>query len=98
MLDSIRETRMVEGGMYKLVLEIPEDSYWNFYGDIEEEYAEDILNQYLQFRQDDGKPQEVAIEHDAYNHIINIKANLHYLGNEYTAQEYYNDDTIHGTD
>lgn len=95
MIDSIRETRMVKDGLYKIMLELGEEDYMTFYEDIKQSYAEDILNQYLKYRQDDARARDVKVEHDRQNHTVNIYADLHYTGNEKTFQDYYSEDYIH---
>lgn len=95
MLDFIGETRAVQEGLHNIILEIPEETYRTFYGEIDEKVAWDILEQYLKSRQDDARPSDVKIEHNRASHVVNIYANLHYLGNEKTEQAYYADDYIH---
>ncbi|HHW01516.1 MAG TPA: hypothetical protein GXX35_01640 [Thermoanaerobacterales bacterium] len=96
MLNSIRETRSVKGGLHSIILEIPEETYETFYENISEDNAMDILKQYLNYRQDDGVPQDVKIQHNRNAHTINIYANLHYLGNEKSSPKFYGDDVIDG--
>lgn len=95
MLDFISETRAVKEGLHKITLKIPEETYKTFYNDLSEEYARDILAQYLKYHQDDARISDIKIDHNKNDHIVNIYANLHYLGNEKTAQEPFTDDTIH---
>lgn len=95
MLDFIRETRAVKEGLHNIILEIPEETYRTFYGEIDRDDARDILEQYLKFRQDDAIPQDVKVQYNGAAHVVNIYANLHYLGNEKTEQEYYANDILH---
>lgn len=76
------------------MLEVAEEDYIKFYDDIKQCYAEDLLNQYLEYRQDDARPKKVKVEHDKENHTVNIYADLHYMGNEKTFQNYYSDGYI----
>lgn len=96
MLNSIRETRTVKEGLHNIMLEIAEETYGTFYGNISEDNAMDILKQYLNYHQDDGVPQDVKIKHNRNTHTVNIYANLHYLGNEKSSPKYYADDTMDG--
>lgn len=95
MLDFIRETRSVKEGLHNIILEIPEETYMTFYEELNDEYAQDILTEYLKYHQDDARISDVKIDHNKNSHTVNIYANLHYLGNEKTAQEPFTDDTIH---
>lgn len=92
MLNAIRETRSVEDGLHKLKLEMPESIYSTFYDDINEENAYHILEQYLNYHQDDARPNNVTIELDKNRSIININAELHYLGNDHTDPKFYSND------
>lgn len=94
MLNYIRETRAVNEGLHNICLEIPESIYLTFYEDVRDEYGQDILNQYLNYHQDDARPGNIKIKHDKDNHTIFIFANLHYLGNQKTQQKWYTDDYI----
>ena len=95
MLDFIRETRAVKQGLHNIILEIPEETYRTFYGEINQEDAQDILGQYLESRQDDAVAKDVTIQHNGAAHVVNIYANLHYIGNDKTIQGYYADDILH---
>jgi len=96
MLNSIRETRTVKEGMHNIMLEIAEETYTTFYGNISEDNAMDILKQYLNYHQDDGVPRDVKMKHNRNTHTVNIYANLHYLDNEKSSPRYYADDVIDG--
>lgn len=85
MLNRIRETRTRdEKGIYTLTLEIPEKEFFLVYNDVDNESANDLLKQYLIFRQDDARLATVDINHDKNNHMINVVSELNYLGNDHT--------------
>lgn len=85
MLNSIREIRTRdEKGIYTLTLEIPEKDFFLVYNDVDNQSANDLLKQYLIFRQDDARLASVSIEHDKNNHIVNVISELNYLDNEHT--------------
>ena len=85
MLNRIRETRTRdEKGIYTLTLEIPEKEFFLVYNDVDNESANDLLKQYLIFRQDDARLATVDINHDRNNHMINVVSELNYLGNDHT--------------
>lgn len=86
MLNSIREYRKALDGIYSLTLEIPEKEYEEIYGDISTTSAYDILSQYFDYRQEDGRPDNVEIKHDKGRHIVLITADLIYTGNDHTMQ------------
>ena len=93
MLNYIRETRGVKGGLYNISLEIPQSIFIKFHEEVRTDLAEDILNQYLQYRQDDARVSDVQIRQDEQTDTINIEAYLHYIGNEKTEQQYYTQNT-----
>ncbi|NLI61498.1 MAG: hypothetical protein GX375_08725 [Clostridiales bacterium] len=82
MLDNIYERRTIRDGLYGLSLTIKQDQYFMVYDDISQENAEEVVDNYLINRQDDGRPGDVKIEHDKNQGIVSIQANLHYTGNE----------------
>jgi hypothetical protein len=84
MLNSIRDRRIQRDGLYELTLQMPESEYFNAYDTLTTEAAYEILGNFLSYHQDDGRPEVVDIEHNKNGHIVNIKANLHYLGNDHT--------------
>lgn len=85
MLNSIREIRTRdENGIYTLTLEIPEKEFFLVYNDVDIESANDLLKQYLVFRQDDARVDSVDIKYDKNKHIINVVSQLSYLGNDHT--------------
>jgi len=94
MLDFISETRAVKEGLHKITLKIPEETYKTFYNDLSEEYARDILAQYLKYHQDDARLSDIKIDHNKNEHTVNIYANLHYLGNDKTNQEPFTQNNV----
>lgn len=89
MLNSITERRVKSSDKYELYIEVPEKEYLVAYdGDISVENANDILWQYMNYHQDDGRIKNVEIKHDKSNHSINIKADLIYQGNDHTTARY----------
>ncbi|MFA5523276.1 MAG: hypothetical protein WDA24_02860 [Tissierellales bacterium] len=89
MLNRIRETRTRnEDGVYTLTLEIPEKEFFLVYNDVDNESANDLLKQFLVFRQDDARLATVDINHDKKNHLINVISELNYLGNDHTDYPY----------
>ncbi|SET42009.1 hypothetical protein SAMN05660297_02351 [Natronincola peptidivorans] len=86
MLESVFDRRIRHETGYDLYLEIPEKEYLQIYEEINNEAASDILQQFLQLHQDEGRPDYVEINYDKNNHTINIKALLRYEGNDHTAE------------
>ena len=88
MLNSISERRVKLKNKYKLYLEVPEKEYLTIYDrNISEDNARDIISQYLNYHQDDGRVDSIEINHDKSNHSINIQADLYYVGNKHTEQD-----------
>ncbi len=88
LLNSISERRIKLNDKYKLYIEVPEKLFLTAYDrNISVENARDLLAQYLNYHQDDGRLETVEIKHDKNNHSINIEADLYYVGNSYTTQE-----------
>lgn len=86
LLNSISERRVKLSDSYKLYIEVPEKEYLMAYDrNVSVDNAKDILWQYLNYHQDDGRIEKVEIKHDKNNHSINIEANLIYEGNDHTA-------------
>lgn len=86
MLNSIRETRARKNELYNIILEIPEDEYFQIYDGLDDKFAEDILNQYMVYHGDDGRYSDVKIQYNKNAHIVNVYANLHYAENDHTEQ------------
>lgn len=84
MYNSIREKRIQRDGMYQITLQIPEEDYFNSYEDLTKKAANEILKNYLNYHQDDGRPDDVEISHNKNAHIVKINANLHYINNDHT--------------
>lgn len=97
MLDFISETRAVKEGLHNIILEIPDETYRTFYNDLSEENAYDILSEYLKYHQDDARISDIKIDHNKNDHIVNIYANLHYLGNDKTPQEPFTKNNVSRT-
>ncbi|MDR5657959.1 hypothetical protein RH915_00510 [Serpentinicella sp. ANB-PHB4] len=86
MIDSIFERRIKEPTCYKLSLEIPEKEYYNVYDEVTQDAAKEILNNFLQYHQDDGRPTDIDIKHSKNDHIVQINSKLDYLGNDHTKE------------
>ena len=85
MLNSIREVRIRNSkGIYDLRLEIPEKEFFLVYDDANQESAHDLIKQYLVYREDDARPQNIGIEYDRNKHIVSVNSELHYLENDHT--------------
>ncbi len=85
MLNSISERRVKLNDKYKLYIEIPDKEFLMIYDqNVNTENAEDVLGQYLEYHQDDGRIKNVEIDHDKNSHSINIKADLLYENNDHT--------------
>ncbi len=85
MLNSILEYRALKDGLYSITLIINEKDYFKVYDDITQENAQEIVDNYLLRRQDDGRPGDVQIRHNKQQRIVSIGTNLHYEGNEKTT-------------
>jgi hypothetical protein len=88
MLNSILETRTAEDGLYNITLRINEDEYFSVYDYLDNEDASELLENYLKYRADDGRPKNIKLKHNKNEHIVTITADLHYLGNEKTEDMY----------
>lgn len=88
MLNSIYEERTRLNDGYHISLTIPKDEYVMIYGNnVSESNAQEILNNYMQHRDDDGEAYNIKIyDHDISN-MIEIEANLNYIGNKHTKYE-----------
>lgn len=85
MIDNIIERRIVADGIHSLVLDISVDEYEKNYDKYDNEIAANILNQHLENRGDDGRPSDVKIQHESNSNIVQIFANVNYLGNDHTT-------------
>ncbi|WP_051569112.1 hypothetical protein [Alkaliphilus transvaalensis] len=84
MLNSIQDRRVKTDDGYDLYLEVPDQEYLQIYEDVNEEGAQNILNLYLEYYSDDGRPQGIKVNHDEKNHTVNIHTRLSYEGNTHT--------------
>lgn len=81
--DIYEERKRVDEG-YNISLSIPKESYKSIYGDeINDQNAKDILENYLQHKDDDGDVHSVKIYDRDESDIIEIQASLQYLGNDH---------------
>ncbi|AGB17782.1 hypothetical protein BFT35_11295 [Thermoanaerobacterium thermosaccharolyticum] len=92
MLNAIRETRSSKDGLHSIKLELPESEYT--FEDFNEDNAKKLLEMYLSYHQDDGRPSDVKIHHNANSHMVSITAHLHYLDNSKTTQRTYPSDVF----
>jgi len=86
MLDSIFERRIRQEDGYNVFLDIPEKEFYQVYEDLNENTAQELLNSFLEYRQDDGRPSDIAVKHNKNTHIVTINAKLDYLNNGHTEQ------------
>lgn len=84
MFNNIRENRIQQDGLYKVTLQMPESDYFAAYDSITSDAAYEILGNYLAYHQDDGRVSDVDIKHNSNGHVVNISANLHYMGNTHS--------------
>lgn len=75
---------MQSRGMYAVILQIPEDEYFNVYDSVSDGAASEIVQNYLNYRGDDGRPDRVTISHDSSSRIVNIHLYLYYTDNDHT--------------
>lgn len=88
MLNSILETRTLDNGLYNITLRINEDEYFSVYDSLNEEDASELLENYLKYRADDGRPEDIKMKHNKNEHLVTINADLYYTGNEKTEDMY----------
>lgn len=84
MMRSIKDNRIERNGMYEVMLQMSEDEYFNVYDDITSQAASEIMDNYLHYHGDDARPSNIHIDHNKNGHVVNITANLNYLGNDHT--------------
>jgi hypothetical protein len=84
LFENIQDKRVKHEKGYDLYLQIPEEDYFLIYEYVNYEAAFDILHQFLQIYEDDGRPDIIRVKHDKDNHTVNIKAILRYEGNKHT--------------
>ncbi len=92
------ESRISHEGLTQIILEMPEKDYFQMYGQLNDEIAKDLLQQYLLYHNDDGRMGRVKIYYDKNDHVVRISSFLQYLGNEKTTHMYEVDDYVHGSD
>lgn len=89
MLDKIRETRFrSKNHSYLSILEISEDDFFKTYDRADTEIAEEIVSNYLLEREDDGRADNVKINHDKANKIVSITYDLDYMSNDHTDYDF----------
>ena len=86
MYNSILETRSFNDGVCRLTLQINENEYFSVYDSLSEEDASELVNNYLKYRVDDGRPENIELKHDRSNHIVTIETDLYYTDNEKTTE------------
>ncbi|TCK97852.1 hypothetical protein EDC19_0254 [Natranaerovirga hydrolytica] len=85
MLNSIYEQRKRIEDKYYMSLTMPRSEYLLIYGDnINEKNASEIVGQYLDYKEDDGRANNIKIYDYKDSNIINIEADISYLGNDHT--------------
>ncbi|TCT16842.1 hypothetical protein EDC18_101138 [Natranaerovirga pectinivora] len=88
MLNSIYEERQRQDDKYHISLSLSREEYSAIYGqDISKSKAQEIVEEYLQWKEDDGRPDNITIFDYPESDIINIELDLHYLGNDHTGYE-----------
>jgi phosphomevalonate kinase len=86
MLNSIYEERLRLNDGYHISLTIPRDEYILVYGNVtKKSNAEELVNKYLESRDDDGDPDNINIYDYPDSNIINIEVDLNYIGNEHKS-------------
>jgi len=98
MLNSILETRKKIGGLYNITLQINDKEYLSIHEGLREDDAFELLQNYLRYRGDDGRVEDIKIKHDRNAHLITINADLYYDGNSKTEQPYQTHDYLHHED
>ena len=83
MLNNIYEERQRQEDHYHLSLSIPRNEYISIYGEkVTQQDAQDVVEQYLIRKEDDGDPYNVNVFDYPEGNIVNIEVDLNYLGNE----------------
>jgi len=86
MQNSIVETRTRdESGQYHIVLTVNEKDYEAVYNTVNNDIAREIITMYLENHGDDGRPDNIQIRHNKNMHMVEVMADLNYLGNEHTT-------------
>ncbi len=85
MLNSIYEERKRIKDGFHVSLLIPRNEYTLVYGEtMSKENAGEIVEEYLQKRDDDGKPCNIELHDYKDSCMVEIELNLHYLSHEHT--------------
>ncbi|WP_042276701.1 hypothetical protein [Faecalimicrobium dakarense] len=92
-MDNIMAQRnKLEDGSYNLSLEVADSAYFNIYDNADKKSGEELLRNYLKDNSDDGRYENVKVNHNKNRHLVNITAKLNYDSNLHT--EYENRATI----
>ncbi|PKM49379.1 MAG: hypothetical protein CVV02_16450 [Firmicutes bacterium HGW-Firmicutes-7] len=84
MINDIYEQRKRLEEGYHISLSIPKKEYTSIYGnEINEINAKDVVNNYLQHKDDDGEPHDIKIYDHSDGNLIEIEAILNYIGNDH---------------
>lgn len=84
MLNSIYEERLRTDDGYHISLSIPRDEYIMVYGNgLKKENAEELVSKYLESKDDDGDPRNINVFDYPESNIVNIEADLNYIGNDH---------------
>lgn len=86
--DNVIEKRNVDNGLHSMVLEMSADEYREDYGELNDDFASNILDRYLEYRGDDGRPTDVRIGYDDRHNVVKIYANVQYLDNDHTTYKF----------
>ena len=88
MYNSIFEQRRrIEEGFH-MELVIPQEDYEVIYGKtLDESTVKNLVDRYLQYRDDDGDPKNISFHKDEVSKLIEIEADLTYLGNKHKDYE-----------
>lgn len=85
MLNSIYEQRKRLKDGYHISLLIPRTDYVAIYGStFDKQSATEIVNSYLQHKDDDGRPKVINVYNHNDSNMVEIEAILNYIENEHT--------------
>ena len=88
MYNSIYEQRRRIEEDFHIELVIPQEEYEVIYGKtLDESTAKNLVDRYLQYRDDDGDPKNISFYKDEANRRVEIEADLTYLGNKHKDYE-----------
>jgi len=85
--DDIIEKRIVDKGQHIMTLEFSRDEFYQSYDEYSNDIANQIVNNHLNKRGDDGRASNVRIEKANENDTIRIHADIEYEGNDHTTYE-----------